>query len=240
MEGPGEEQTQNQDYQPAKGRARMPTEQLLWCPSPWSLLQLPPLCPPALPTVSATPGTHMLGNLISLVLPSEDTTGRWGLGGRGGAGSRAPARKWSSSGRAGRAAGPTCCVTLSSLLGLSGLRLLQATWSSGSRVNHRQLVASWAHLLMPGTAHWHPQVPPSPAMLTGCVTPSQCLSFLIMLKGLGLGCPVASLSLLHLGAGHSSPPLPPGLDFPQWPFCVVARGLLFAQLPPPLGPHDKG
>lgn len=46
------------------------------------------LYPPALPTVSATPGAHMpCGNRIRLVLPSKETAGRdGGLGDRGGAG----------------------------------------------------------------------------------------------------------------------------------------------------------
>lgn len=66
----------------------------------WSLWQLQPLCPPALPAVSATPGTHVpCGNLTSLVLSSKETAGRWGMGDKGRVGSRAPARKQEPAGQ---------------------------------------------------------------------------------------------------------------------------------------------
>lgn len=81
-----------------------------------------PLCPPALPTVSATPGTHVpCGTLTSLVLPSEETAGEWGLGDR----SRVGARKQEPLWQGGESlAASTCCVALGSLSGLSRLGLL--------------------------------------------------------------------------------------------------------------------
>lgn len=82
-----------------------------------------PLCPPALPTVSATPGTHIpCGTLTSLVLPSKETAGRRGLGDMSRVGARKQEQLWQ--GRE-RLAASTCCVTLGSALsGLSGLGLL--------------------------------------------------------------------------------------------------------------------
>lgn len=95
MEGPGEEDTQNQDYQPVavaepgcmlrawsttgrlapSGSPEQVQGSCCGVPSPGASSSYCPLCPPALPTVSATPGTLMpCGNLIWLVLPSKETS----------------------------------------------------------------------------------------------------------------------------------------------------------------------
>lgn len=83
------------------GQHRAGVEQLLWCPIPAGASgSYSPLCPPALPAVSATPGTHVpCGNLTSLVLSSKETAGRWGMGDKGRVGSRAPARKQEPAGQ---------------------------------------------------------------------------------------------------------------------------------------------
>lgn len=208
-----------------------------------------PFYPPALPTVSATPGNHMpCGNLTSLVLPSKKTAGTWGLGDRGGVGNGALARKQEQlwQGRE-RLAASICCVTLGSLLGLSGLGLLLATGTWSSRINYRQFVASWAHLLMPGTAHWRPQgatesFTPRPECwgLTFSVIPGQCLGFLInTLRGLVAGMPCRQ----HFPPpprGWSQQPrtpppslLPQGPNPPQWPFCVLPEDCCLLSCPCP-------
>ena len=242
LEGLGEEETQSQDYQPASGaesgcRPRVwHTPECLPPRQPRASVEQPipagascsysPFCPPALPTVSATPGNHMpCGNLTSLVLPSEKTAGTWGLGDRGGVGNGALARKQEQlwQGRE-RLAASTCCVTLGSLSGLSGLGLLLATGSWSSRINYRQLVASWAHLLMPGTAHWRPQgaaesFTPRPECwgLTFSMIPGQCLGFLInTLRGLvaGMAC---RRHFPPAPGGWSQQPRPPPACSPKAP-----------------------
>lgn len=103
IEGLAEEQTQNQGHQPVSvadsgcrpwGLADMEAWAPLGSPEQvwrsccgfhpgWSLQQPRPLCPPALPAVSATPGTRVpCGNLTSLVHPPR-TQLVWGDGREG-------------------------------------------------------------------------------------------------------------------------------------------------------------
>ena len=119
-------QGQSQDAGLGAGVSRMPdprgAQSSCGAAAVGSDLGRSPLCPPALPTVSATPGTHVpCGTLTSLVLPSEETDGEWGLGDRSRVGARKQGQLWQ--GRE-RLAASICCVTLGSLSGLSGLGLL--------------------------------------------------------------------------------------------------------------------
>lgn len=192
-----------------------------------------PICPPS---CSATPGAHLPGgNLIGPVLPAAVQLGDR-LGDRGGVGEWE--QRWQGRERAG---GAPCCVTLSSLLGLSGLRLLGASGSSGSRVKCRQRVA---HLLMPGTA-------PGPhrchlaRSADRCVTPGQGQSVLITAKGLG------PHHGERVGAGvpcrQPFPPLPGAGPFPQaWTLLhghsvwLPGDCCLLSPPPPRRKPQDKG
>lgn len=113
--------------------------------------------------------------------------------------------KWSSGQKAGAALagqGETSSLHLLCDLGLLAgplwARSALGHWNLELQdYNYRQFVASWAHLLMPGTAHWRPQgatesFTPRPECwgLTFSVIPGQCLGFLInTLRGLVAGMP---------------------------------------------------
>lgn len=84
--------------------------------SPGASCSYRPLCPPALPTVSATPGTHMpCGNRIRLVLPSKETAGPDG-GWETGEGEEQSCGQKAGAALAGQGESGSlyCCVTLNS------------------------------------------------------------------------------------------------------------------------------